>query len=893
MKNPLFFLLGLLFSFFSWQGTAQSYCPVVGAYTEGLNVTHVIYAGISNRHVDWSPVYNDYTNHVAYVHPGETNQLELWVQPYWGGYLYAYIDWNRNGILDDEGEVYYFGFKDTGNYGPHRKQILVPENAILGNTRMRVGINDVDAGPCDEFYYGEVEDYTVNITPVATSTFLTTWTTTTANETITIPTNPSETYSYSVSWENNGVWQNGFTGNATHTFPNPGTYTVAISGTFPAIYFNNSGDKDKIQSIEQWGTISWTSMQGTFSGCTNVTYNASDVPDLSLVSNMASMFEDASSFNADLSSWDVSNVSTMENTFFLATSFNGDISTWNVGNVTNMKGLFAGTSIFNGDISNWDVSNVATMSGMFTQASAFNQNIGGWNVSNVDDMEYMFYSATAFNQDLSSWDVSSVTQMNNMFFNTQLSTANYDALLNEWSTLTLQNGVTLDVGSVQYCDGSAARTGIIADFGWAINDGGLMVGCDPSDYFITTWKTDNPGTSNNTSIEITTAANEVYNYDVNWGDGSGWQIGITGNATHTYATAGTYTVSIHGTFPQILFETYSDREKILSIEQWGTNVWTSMKRAFFECNNLVSNASDAPNLSAVTTTESMFERAFSFNGDLSDWDVSTITNMGSMFNSAISFNSTIGSWNVSNVTNMAMMFSNATSFNQDIRSWDVSSVTQMNNMFFNTPLSTANYDALLNEWSTLTLQNGVTFDVGGVQYCNGLMARATIIADFGWTINDGGAQDGCGLSGHFITTWKTDNPGTSNATSITIPTHPDEVYTYDVDWGDGNGWETGFTADATHTYTTEGTYTVSIRGTFPRIYFNNAGDKDKILSIEEWGTIAWTSMESAFYGCANLIYNAFDAPNLSAVANTKNMFRNASSFNGNLSNWDMGSVSNN
>ena len=52
---------------------------------------------------------------------------------------------------------------------------------------------------------------------------------------------------------------------------------------------------------------------------------------------------------------------------------------------------------------------------------------------------------------------------------------------------------------------------------------------------------------------------------------------------------------------------------------------------------------------------------------------------------------------------------------------------------------------------------------------------------------------------------------------------------------------------------------------FPRIYFNNGGDKDKLLTIEQWGTGHWTSMSSAFYGCSNLAGQASDAPDLSGV----------------------------
>ncbi|MDY0265724.1 MAG: hypothetical protein RBR12_11165, partial [Sulfurospirillum cavolei] len=64
--------------------------------------------------------------------------------------------------------------------------------------------------------------------------------------------------------------------------------------------------------------------------------------------------------------------------------------------------------------------------------------------------------------------------------------------------------------------------------------------------FITTWKTDNSGTSNATSITIPTTGGG-YNYDVDWNnDGTFDDVGVTGNITHDYGTAGTYTVAIRG-----------------------------------------------------------------------------------------------------------------------------------------------------------------------------------------------------------------------------------------------------------------------------------------------------------------------------------------------------------
>ena len=83
-------------------------------------------------------------------------------------------------------------------------------------------------------------------------------------------------------------------------------------------------------------------------------------------------------------------------------------------------------------------------------------------------------------------------------------------------------------------------------------------------------------------------------------------------------------------------------------------------------------------------------------------------------------------------------------------------------------------------------------------------------------------------SSDFVTTWKTDNlsMGSSNNTSITIPTHPDYIYSYQVDWNnDGDYIDANeivpYTGPATHNFGTAGTYTIRIRGTFPAIYFND------------------------------------------------------------------------
>jgi surface protein len=61
---------------------------------------------------------------------------------------------------------------------------------------------------------------------------------------------------------------------------------------------------------------------------------------------------------------DVSQIKKLDKLFFKST-FNGDISRWNVSNAISMESMFF-QSFFNKDISNWDVSNVVNMKGLFS-----------------------------------------------------------------------------------------------------------------------------------------------------------------------------------------------------------------------------------------------------------------------------------------------------------------------------------------------------------------------------------------------------------------------------------------------------------------------------------------------------------------------------------------------
>ena len=149
----------------------------------------------------------------------------------------------------------------------------------------------------------------------------------------------------------------------------------------------------------------------------NEIYGPIELWDVSEVTSMYKLFNNARKFNAHIGGWDVSSVTNMEGMFLNTRSFNRDISQWDVGCVTDMSFMFDGAESFDQDIRGWDVSNVTNMRNMFVTALSFNRDIRKWVVGSVTDMSYMFSHATSFNQDISRWDMSSVTNMRNMFYN--------------------------------------------------------------------------------------------------------------------------------------------------------------------------------------------------------------------------------------------------------------------------------------------------------------------------------------------------------------------------------------------------------------------------------------------------------------------------------------------
>ena len=802
-----------------------------------------------------------------------------------------------------------------------------------------------------------------SVYPIAMA-FVTTWETTGASQTITIPVDGA-TGNYTVHWGDGSITTH--VTNATHAYAEAGNHTVSISGDFTKIRLGGDiTNAAKLKSIDQWGSIAWTTMREAFRGASSMVYNATDAPDLSGVTSMQNMFrhaekfdgnlsgwdvsgvadmdgtfrgawafdgdlsawdtsgstdmqkmfQEATSFNGDLSAWDVSGVKNMESMFANARDFNGDISGWNTSSVETMQRMFPRTAAFNADISGWDVSGVTDMQGMFAHAGSFHQTLSDWDVSNVTDMEDMFLHTQSFNGDISTWNVSSATTMGDMFngavaFNGDISGWNVSAVTNMGGMFDGANSFDQNLGNWHIVldgdtiSGATETLGIGAQNSWlssragyglgtggnsdlfVVNATDKTLGLDPSDThsngtylvnitstgglgdnnhraynvtvtgidtttpppddaFVTTWEVETSPYVIHMPVEIRSGATAT----IDWGDGSTTDVGANGRQDHTYAAAGNYTVAVTGGLGRINLNESPSADKLASLDQWGDMEWTTMNNAFRNAENMAYNATDAPDLSGVTSTSLMFANALSFDGDLSGWNVSGVTDMKEMFTRASSFDGDISTWNVSGVTGMSSMFASASSFDGDISSWNTSGVTDMELMFGDA----SSFNGDISGWNVSSVKNMENMFNGAVKFNQDLS---------GWDVS---SVEKMSLMFHGTTDFN-QNLSSWNVSSVTAMFGMfQDAAAFN---GDLSGWNPASLITATW-------------------MFKNAPAFDGDLS--GWDVSRVDNMAGMFHGATD-----FDGDistwNVSSVADMTDMFHGATAFNGNVSAWDVSKVS--
>lgn len=155
--------------------SVDGYCEVGVEYNvepiTSVSIANLLH--VTSAVVDGTPAYEDFTSIVANLEQGKNYTLK--VQGNTNGNfehdIRVFIDWNRDFIFDMHTEYYTASLlPSNGNDGVEAVlEIVVPQNAVLGQTRMRI-IKDMwnvyengEFDACTDAYYGQVEDYTINI----------------------------------------------------------------------------------------------------------------------------------------------------------------------------------------------------------------------------------------------------------------------------------------------------------------------------------------------------------------------------------------------------------------------------------------------------------------------------------------------------------------------------------------------------------------------------------------------------------------------------------------------------------------------------------------------------------------------------------------------------------
>ena len=398
--------------------------------------------------------------------------------------------------------------------------------------------------------------------------------------------------------------------------------------------------------------------------------------------------------------------------------------------------------------------------------------------------------------------------------------------------------------------------------------------------FVSTWKTNNEGQSNDNQINLPLVINGTYDFTVDWGDGSSSTITSWDDTDkiHTYVFAGKYTISIEGVFKGFAFSLAfnNDAKKLVEISNWGVLKLGNTQGQFYNCENLVITASDTPDLSetlslsrafsfcrslktssslndwdtsGITDMSYMFSGTDLFNEDISNWDTSSVIDLSHMFRSASAFNQDIGFWDTSNVTDMSHMFSYADSFNQNIGSWDTSRVTDMCNMFSGAKA----FNQEIGNW-----------DTSSVTDMSKMFRNASVFNQDLGNWNTSSVKDMCRMFfrakafNQDVGTWDTSSVKNMNRMFSSAAVFNQSI---------GN-WDTSNVIDMSW-------------------MFSHAAAFNQ--NIDSWDTSRVTDMSYMFYGAYSFNQN-INLWNTSNVTDMRGMFSHASAFDQDLSYWDISNV---
>ena len=367
----------------------------------------------------------------------------------------------------------------------------------------------------------------------------------------------------------------------------------------------------------------------------------------------------------------------------------------------------------------------------------------------------------------------------------------------------------------------------------------------------------------------------------------------TSDQITTENAATTCTSGIDG-MPELFKQQYTFNEDISS---WDVSSVTNMNSMFYGCNDF-----DQPigswDVSSVTNMFGMFYSCNDFDQPIGSWDVSSVTNMNSMFQDTNDFNQPIGNWDVSSVTNMHSMFLQSDDFNQPIGNWDVSNVTDMSMMFsnssFNQPIGDWDVSSVTNMFGMFFSNQVFNQPIGNwdVSSVTNMISIFEYTAAFNQPIGDWDVSNVTNMSGMFkntafnpdISSWDV-----SNVTDMSVMFYENSSFNQPI--GD---WDVSSVTNMISMFSScndfdqpIGSWDVSNVTNMTGMFSNSSFNQP----IGDWDVSNVTNISYMFEGTTdfNQPIGNWDVSNVTSMMNT---FGSATAFNLDIGNWDVSNVYN-
>ena len=460
--------------------------------------------------------------------------------------------------------------------------------------------------------------------------------------------------------------------------------------------------------------------------------------DVSKVTDMSGLFQDATYFNNDIGDWDVASVTNMNNMFNGATAFNQNLIDWDVASVTNMNNMFNDAAAFNQtDLRYWNVEisdttfdNMFSSSGMvlitgvnaegtiddvshgdwfksyimtddniYTAVEYWKQDnstnnyghISFWDTKRVTDMSGLFQNASEFNGDITEWDVTGVKDMSRMFNGA----SQFDQSLNSWDVSGVEDMNNMFNGATTFNKPlNNWNVANVKDMNYMFN------GATTFDQSINTWDVSGV-TDMNSMFNGATAFNQPINT---------WDVMSVTNMNSMFKGATSFDQ------PDIQYwdiSTNTDTDNMFLGSDMSSNTGINADKGYDSTpgswfyksltNDSTNNIYEAVNdwVNYYYEISGIDTMSFQTYGPIEKWKTSQVTDMSGLFQDASGFNDDISGWDVASVTYMNYMFKGTNAFNQPLNNWDVANVKDMNNMFYNA----VSFNRNIGSWKTGSVEN--------------------------------------------------------------------------------------------------------------------------------------------------------------------------------------------